>query len=158
MDELNPMPLYQLINWNLCFFFSPFLFLSVKSRQGGTLDIINVTRWHWMRSFLFPLWHSLYRVTPSIPWERPPLWQSEHLKEGCQRPSDPRKGGGGGSLFVPNNVMVSCGSSYCVVVLCRGVMEPHQVGLIRDSVDRVELRIKAFCQSRLLWHVLLGDP
>lgn len=54
MDELNPMPLYQL---EPSFLF-PFLFLSVKSRQG-TLDIINVTRWHWMRSFLFPLWHSL---------------------------------------------------------------------------------------------------
>ncbi len=97
--------------------------------------------------------HSLH------PLGKPSLWQSEHLKEGWKRPSDPRKGGGGGSLFVPNNVMVSCGSSYCVVVvLCRGVIEPHQVGLIRDSVDRVELKIKAFCQSRLLWHVLLGDP
>ncbi len=44
----------------------------------------------------------------------------KHLKEGLKRPSDPRKGGGGGSLFVPNNVMVSCGSSYCVAVLSRG--------------------------------------
>jgi hypothetical protein len=39
MDELNPMPLYQMELW----FPFPFLFLSVKSRQG-TLDIINVTR------------------------------------------------------------------------------------------------------------------
>ncbi len=49
-------------------FVFPFLFLSVKSRQG-TLDIINVTIWDWMRSLLFPLWHSLYRVTLSIPWQ-----------------------------------------------------------------------------------------
>lgn len=128
------------INWNL-HFFSPFLFLSVKSRQG-TLDIINVTIWHWMRSFLFPLWHSLYRVTPSSPWESPLSGNPSIWRRVEKRPSDPRKGGGGGgggwgSLFVPNNGMVSCGSSYCVVVLSPGVMEPHQVGLIRDSVNWV---------------------